>query len=122
MALAASGSGRLRGRPAACGGCVWRLRLAAGLAVVVTEVEAVSAGVWRRQLAATTAGGGDRRGGQFTPVAGVGVVGGGCRWGSLCGLLGSIRIIDCNKASAHRKLPGREVGSSEEAAAVEGYG
>jgi len=120
LALAASGSGRLRGRPAASGGCVWRLRLAAGLAVVAVEIEAVSAGVWCRQLAATTAGGGDRRGGQFTPVAGVGVVGGGCRWGSLCGLLGSIQIIECNKASAHTKLPGREVGSSEEAVAVPG--
>ena len=120
MALAASGSGRLRGRPAASGGCVWRLRLAAGLAVVAVEIEAVSAGVWCRQLAATNAGGGDRLGGQFTPVAGVGVVGGGCRWGSLCGLLGSIQIIECNKASAHTKLPGREVGSSEEAVAVPG--
>jgi len=99
---------------------LWRLRLAARLAVVVAEVKVVCAGVWRRQLVATTAGGGDRRGGQFTPVAGVGVVGGGCQWRSFCGILGSIQIIECNKASAYRKLPGSEVASNEEAVTFTG--
>jgi len=60
----------------------------------VAEVEADSASVLRRQLAATAAGGGDRRGGQFTPAAGVGNLGGSRRWGSFCGLSGPTQITE----------------------------